>query len=521
MKFTLMTKTITQPHQRRIARNNFWREAVCLCWLVMAFATRAEITNVPGALVHETEPRLPAKGPGWRLEKATIADTNRPRVLLIGDSILRGYSRMVVQSLQDKAYVDLWLTPMWQSEQFNQALANVLAQGPYQVIHMNIGLHGWPAGRIKDEEYEPLTRAFLKVIRDKCPQAKLIWASTTPFLNKTNLQELDPAINPILVKRNQIDARIMTEAGVPINDFYSLLVDKKEWNSGDGAHWKQPAYRLLAKAAANSILRELAALPSRTPASEPTNAKEAANQQQQKPGITPDLLGREAKRKAAMTPEQLAWEETLEANLGNFYLPLYYQDKDAGRETAWDYVKDDPALPRMLIIGDSISRGYTLAVRHALAGKVNVHRAPANCGPTASGLKNLDVWLGKGQWDVITWNFGIHDRRTAPEVYRKNLEALLKRLQATRAKLIWVRTTPAPPSGKNAEEFSDAQCEQVNRIADALMESNHIPEVDFYALMEPKLKEYQLPNNVHFKESGYEVMGQEVARVILEQARKQ
>lgn len=73
-----------------------------------------------------------------------------------------------------------------------------------------------------------LPRAFLEVIHKKCPQAKLIWANTTPFLNKTNLKELSADINPIIVKRNQIDAKIMTEAGVPINDFYSLLVDKKE-----------------------------------------------------------------------------------------------------------------------------------------------------------------------------------------------------------------------------------------------------------------------------------------------------
>jgi len=217
------------------------------------------------------------------------------------------------------------------------------------------------------------------------------------------------------------------------------------------------------------------------PAGEPTNAKEAAKQQHQKPGITPDLREREARRKAAMTPEQLAWEQTLEANLGNFYLPFYYKDMDAGHETAWDYVKDDPALPRMLIIGDSISRGYTLAVRHALAGKVNVHRAPANCGPTTSGLKNLDVWLGQGKWDVITWNFGIHDRQTDPEIYRKNLETLWKRLQATGAKLIWVRTTPAPPPGNLESKFTDQQCERVNAIADAMMKTNGIPEVDLYA----------------------------------------
>ncbi|MEI6075607.1 MAG: SGNH/GDSL hydrolase family protein, partial [Verrucomicrobiota bacterium] len=250
------------------------------------------------------------------------------------------------------------------------------------------------------------------------------------------------------------------------------------------------------------------------PSGEPTTAKEATKQQQQKSGITRDMLEREAKRKAAMTPEQLAWEETLEANLGYFYLPLYYKDKDAGNETAWDYVKDDPALPRMLIIGDSISRGYTLAVRHALAGKVNVHRAPANCGPTASGLKNLNVWLGKSKWDIITWNFGIHDRNTAPEVYRKNLEVLLQRIQKTGAKIIWVRTTPAPPSGKNHEGFTDAQCDQVNRIADEVMSANHLAEVDLYYLLKPKLSGLQLPDNVHFQEPGYQLMGSNIASVV-------
>jgi lysophospholipase L1-like esterase len=248
---------------------------------------------------------------------------------------------------------------------------------------------------------------------------------------------------------------------------------------------------------------------------EPTNAKEAVKQQQQASAITPEMLDREARRRAAMTPEQLAWEETLEANLGNFYLPAYYHEKDAGRETAWDYVKDDPALPRLLIIGDSISRGYTVAVRHVLAGKFNVHRAPANCGPTALGLKNLAVWLGKSRWDVITWNFGIHDRKTDAAEYQKNLIRLYQQLRATGAKLIWVRTTPAPPPGINDTVFSDAQCEQVNRVADGIMQANSIPEVDLYGLMKPRLREYQNPNDVHFRDSGYQIMGQEVARVVL------
>ena len=47
--------------------------------------------------------------------------------------------------------------------------------------------------------------------------------------------------------------------------------------------------------------------------------------------------------------------------------------------------RDDPKLPRVMIIGDSISVGYTDEVRRLLAGKANVHRVAGNAGPSSSG----------------------------------------------------------------------------------------------------------------------------------------
>src|SRR3954465_5493214 len=61
-------------------------------------------------------------------------------------------------------------------------------------------------------------------------------------------------------------------------------------------------------------------------------------------------------------------------------------------------IQDQAGLPRVLLIGDSISMGYTLPVREALAGKANVHRPPANCGPTSRGVEMIDSWLGDGRW---------------------------------------------------------------------------------------------------------------------------
>ena len=42
---------------------------------------------------------------------------------------------------------------------------------------------------------------------------------------------------------------------------------------------------------------------------------------------------------------------------------------------------EDPRLPRVLIIGDSIRVGYTDEVRKLLAGKANIHRAAGKLDP--------------------------------------------------------------------------------------------------------------------------------------------
>jgi len=189
----------------------------------------------------------------------------------------------------------------------------------------------------------------------------------------------------------------------------------------------------------------LALVAAEPPKGEPTNAKEAAAQAAVKKAAQDKLVDERYQALVAnLSPAEQAWEMVLQQQLGGFYLPLHKRGKIAGQSSAWDFVKDDPKLPRVLLIGDSVSRGYTQPTRKALAGKANVHRAPANCGPTASGLKNLDTWLGEGKWDVIHFNFGIHDRATPAADYVKRLEEIVVRLEKTGAKLIWTSTTPIP-----------------------------------------------------------------------------
>ncbi|MEN3942761.1 SGNH/GDSL hydrolase family protein [Prosthecobacter sp. SYSU 5D2] len=261
----------------------------------------------------------------------------------------------------------------------------------------------------------------------------------------------------------------------------------------------------------------LLALPFTGSAAEPTNATEAAAQKaaaaEKKAADQQALSAKFAAWKATLPPDQQAWETVLEENLGmGFYLPLYQKDKLAGRVTAWDYVQDDPKLPRVLLIGDSISRGYTLATRKALAGVANLHRAPENCGPTANGLKKLPVWLGTGKWDIIHFNFGIHDRKTPLADYEQRLDSIATQLKATGATVIWASTTPVAEGGM--KDATNADLIARNAAAARVMQKHGIAINDLYSFIEPDLARLQNPKDVHFSSEGYTRLAEQVTAAI-------
>jgi len=141
-----------------------------------------------------------------------------------------------------------------------------------------------------------------------------------------------------------------------------------------------------------------------------------------------------------------------------------------------------------------------------------LHKAPENCGPTANGLKKLDVWLGDGKWDAIHFNFGIHDRNTAPADYEQRLEQIATRLEKAHAKLIWASTTPIPTD--EAKKQTAESIVERNAIAARLMQQHGIAIDDLFTAITPHLAEMQNPNDVHFDGKGYDFLGQQVAASI-------
>ncbi len=194
----------------------------------------------------------------------------------------------------------------------------------------------------------------------------------------------------------------------------------------------------------------------------------------------------------------------------------------------------DPALPNILIIGDSISLGYTPFVVKLLAGKANVLHAPGNNQGTTHGLTGIKEWLKPPMdkpWAVIHFNWGLHDLKHVdaatkansnkaedpPQAdlatYTSNMTTLTSELVATGAQLIFATTTPYPDGVSPFRDPADAA--RYNAAARSVVSKHQITINDLHDFIAPKLGELQLPKNVHFKPAGSEAMAGEVAKAIL------
>jgi lysophospholipase L1-like esterase len=214
-------------------------------------------------------------------------------------------------------------------------------------------------------------------------------------------------------------------------------------------------------------------------------------------------------------------------------LPVLAQDqkapakKKAAANPAFAAVQDVAGLPRVLIIGDSISIGYQVPLREALKGKANVHRPGVNCGPTTRGVEQIEQWLADGKWDVIHFNFGLHDvrhfdqgkasgadkgqRQVSEADYEKNLEHLVARMKKTGAKLIFALTTPVPADSDGRVPGDEVR---YNDIARRVMQKHGVAINDLYSFALPRLSDIQRPANVHFSEEGSKQLATAVAASI-------
>lgn len=188
-------------------------------------------------------------------------------------------------------------------------------------------------------------------------------------------------------------------------------------------------------------------------------------------------------------------------------------------------IAETPGLPRVLLIGDSISMAYTLPVRRLLAGKANVHRPPENCFDSRRGAYRLEGWLRGARWNLVYFNFGLHDLKYLDEqgryvspaegaqvtplpAYAENLREIARRLRRRATHVIFATTTPIPTGAIGRVEGDERR---YNEAAIRVMREEGIEVHDLCEIARARQSEIQRPHDVHFSKEGSEYLAEAIA----------
>eukprot|EP00545_Synedropsis_sp_CCMP1620_P003181 CAMPEP_0119007208 /NCGR_PEP_ID=MMETSP1176-20130426/2853_1 /TAXON_ID=265551 /ORGANISM="Synedropsis recta cf, Strain CCMP1620" /LENGTH=266 /DNA_ID=CAMNT_0006959311 /DNA_START=87 /DNA_END=883 /DNA_ORIENTATION=- len=191
-------------------------------------------------------------------------------------------------------------------------------------------------------------------------------------------------------------------------------------------------------------------------------------------------------------------------------------------------LEPSPHLPNCLIIGDSVSIGYTPAATLLLQDVCQLQHGPydttnGGAGNTKYGLACLPNFLRtqrqtQVKWDVIMFNFGLHDLVNTPEakaIYRDDLAMIKQQLIAEQpqAKLLYATTTPFMVDAMQ----NNTIVEDLNRLALEVMSSSdqHIDIVDLHAVVTNHCGDLyedcswcnQKPCGMHYNTMGYAALG--------------
>lgn len=178
---------------------------------------------------------------------------DKPRVLLIGDSITRGYRPKVSDIIRERAYVDMLATSKAiDNPSLKRELDYILRHEDfkYKVIHFNNGLHGW---HLSAEEYEKYLEEVVRHIVDICGPAKLILALATPVTIEGKTNEINMELTSQVIERNKAIEDIAKRYNLIIDDLYTPMFGKSQYRVDDGYHYNETGEKIQAEIVANKV----------------------------------------------------------------------------------------------------------------------------------------------------------------------------------------------------------------------------------------------------------------------------
>ena len=170
------------------------------------------------------------------------------------------------------------------------------------------------------------------------------------------------------------------------------------------------------------------------------------------------------------------------------------------------------SLPRVLLIGDSITAQRQDGVRRELNGRMTVtYWASSYCVTSPRYKPLLEFYLNDAEYAAVYFNNGLHALKTPPDEweksYREALELILRR--QPKAKVILVTSTPLTPYREN----QNRKVRELNSLVMKIAAEKGLPVDDLYAPMARQFPS-AWSDGVHFKAGAIRLQAKHAASAI-------
>ncbi len=178
-------------------------------------------------------------------------------------------------------------------------------------------------------------------------------------------------------------------------------------------------------------------------------------------------------------------------------------------------------LPRVLLVGDSITHNYQERVRALLKGVCYVDYVSTSYAIDTKMYNGLvRSFMTDSRYDLIHFNHGLHGIHLSKRSYKSLVKKLLGKAPTEAAVALATSTVVYREGNKRLHAEWMKRVRERNAAVWELSSEHGYAVDDLYAVSVAIPKQDRYEDGTHYLESGYETLAQAVAAFILKQLKK-
>ena len=180
---------------------------------------------------------------------------------------------------------------------------------------------------------------------------------------------------------------------------------------------------------------------------------------------------------------------------------------------SWCDETQNADLPRVLLVGDSITYGYQEQVRARLKGVCFVDYVATSYAVDSKMYNELvKSFVADSDYALVHFNHGLHGKHMSKRTYKSRVQKLLSKISA---KVILATSTFVyHPGNKRADASWMKRVRERNTAMQELANEKGYALDDLYAVSVAIAKDKRKDDGTHYLADGYEILADAVAESI-------